>query len=190
MSAIEIIAAVFSLLCVLLAIRKNVLNWPAGIIGVIAYLVIFIQEKWYADAVLQVFFIIQGIYGWYSWHVNKKEKRTIEITSLNAAGLKVYTLIIIGAALIWAKALETYTDASLPYIDALVATVSFFANWLMAKRKIESWILWIVADIIYICLFWSRELYISCGLYVLFLIMAIAGFIQWKKSLNTSTASS
>jgi nicotinamide mononucleotide transporter len=190
MSAIEIVAVVFSLLCVLLAIRRNVLNWPAGIIGVGAYFAVFMREKLYADALLQVFFIIQGVYGWYSWHRYKAENRTVEVTELSA-GWRIGYIIIIGAISFgWAKALDLYTDASMPYIDALAATISFIANWLMARRKIENWALWIFVDIIYIGLFWSRELYLSFGLYIVFLFMAIAGLIQWKKSLGTSMASS
>jgi nicotinamide mononucleotide transporter len=180
-STIEIIAVVFSLLCVALSVRRKVLNWPAGIIGVCAYAGLFYREKLYADLVLQGFFFVQGIYGWTMWKKSEKTDSDILIDSLSTHERFVHAFAILLITSTWAYALMKFTDASMPFVDAFAATTSFTANWLMARRKIESWILWITADVVYIGLFGYKELYLSCGIYIVFLIMAVVGLLEWRQ---------
>jgi nicotinamide mononucleotide transporter len=94
--------------------------------------------------------------------------------------------LIVAAAL--GTILKQYTDASSPYIDALASTISLAANWLLARRKIDNWILWIVADMIYIGLFWYKELYLSSAIYAVFLLICIMGFFEWKKTVKDTGA--
>lgn len=179
----------FSLLCVWLSIKRNVLNWPAGIIGVIAYLILFYQIQLYADMILQVFFVGQGIYGWYHWQKEKISIGAIEVLFMTTTQRIFIIILLILITFGWGFLLTQYTDGSVPYIDAFAATSSFTANALMARKKIENWILWIVADVVYIGLFWYKELYLSCGIYLIFLVMAITGLITWIKNANTNTVS-
>lgn len=181
MSVNEIIAVVFSLVCIVLAVKKHVLNWPIGIIAVSAYLILFYKERLYADMVLQVVFIAQGVYGWYNWIQNKTSNEEIKVSYLSNKERVVFVSLILIITLGWAYVLKNYTDASIPYMDALAATISLIANWLMAKKKIDNWILWIIADIIYVALFWYKELYLSSGIYTVFLILAIKGLYDWHK---------
>jgi nicotinamide mononucleotide transporter len=186
-STIEIIAVVFSLLCVWLSVRRSILNWPAGLIGVSAYLILFLQIKLYADATLQVFFLVQGVYGWVHWKKSQEKDHRIVVEYLTVHNRLLYCITIIAVTGCWGLLLAHYTDASIPYVDAFAATTSFFANWLMARKKIENWILWITADIVYIGLFFYKALYLSCGIYVIFLVLAIIGFVQWRrKSIPTA----
>lgn len=184
MSIIEIVAVVFSLLCTWLAVKKHILNWPTGIIGVTAYLILFYQVKLYADMLLQVVFIIQGIYGWYNWYCKSAIEDKVSVNHLNNSHRFLYAIVIVAVSIIWALLLANYTNASTPYVDAFVSTTSLIANWLMAKKKIENWILWIIADVIYVLLFWYKELYLSSGIYIVFLILAIKGLIDWSKQKN------
>lgn len=188
MTLIEIIAVVFSLLCTWLAVKKHILNWPAGIIGVTFYLILFYQVKLYADMLLQVVFICQGIYGWYNWYYKSATEDKVSVSYMNNLQRISYGLIIIVVSLVWSFLLVKYTNASTPYVDAFVSTTSLVANWLMAKKKTENWILWIVADIIYIVLFWYKELYLSSAVYLVFLIMATIGLLEWNKKSNTKEA--
>lgn len=182
MSIIELIAVVFSLACIWLAVKKHVLNWPTGIIGVTAYMILFYQERLYADMILQLVFILQGVYGWYNW-VNKKGNETeLDISNLTPQQLVIYSLVILIASATWAFVLKNYTNASTPYVDAFAATTSLVANWLMARKKIENWMLWIFVDVIYITLFWYKHLFLSSGIYVVFLILSIKGFIDWNRT--------
>ncbi len=181
MSLLEVTAVIFSLACVWLAVKKHILNWPIGIIGVTAYMLLFYKQKLYADMLLQVVFIAQGIYGWYNWLQRKENTEEQKVMYLNFKERAVYATLILFIAAVWAYALQNYTNAASPYIDAFAATISLAANWLLAKKNIENWVLWILADIIYIGLFWYKELYLSSGIYAVFLILSIKGLIDWNK---------
>lgn len=188
MSPIEIIAVVFSLACIWLAVKKHPLNWPVGLAGVAAYMILFWQVKLYADMLLQLVFIAQGIYGWYNWMKRKDREAEIQVSYLNKRQRLFYAVLILVVAFAWSYILARYTDASTPYVDAFVATLSLVANWLMAKKKTDNWALWILADAIYVGLFWYKELYLSSGIYVIFLILASKGLIDWNKKSDTKKA--
>lgn len=148
MSVVEIVAVTFSLLCVWLSIKRNVLNWPAGIVGVLAYLILFYQIQLYADMILQVFFVGQGIYGWYYWRREKLSTGAIGVFFMTTTQ-RIFIIILLAFITFgWGFLLTQYTNASVPYIDAFAATSSFAANALMARKKIENWIFWIVADVV------------------------------------------
>jgi nicotinamide mononucleotide transporter len=189
MSVIEIIAVLFSLACIWLAVEKHPLNWPVGLVGVAAYMILFFQVKLYADMLLQVVFIAQGVYGWYNWMKRKDDQKEIEVTYLQTRQRLIYAASIIVTTVAWSYVLVHYTDASTPYVDAFVATLSLVANWLMAKKKTDNWVLWILADAIYVALFWYKELYLSSGIYVIFLILATKGLIDWNKKSDIKKAS-
>ena len=180
MSVIEIIAVVFSLACTWLAVKKHILNWPVGIIAVIAYMILFYREKLYADMVLQVIFMAQGFYGWYNW-IHKEERDEIKVSRLSTVEKITYSIVIMFFSMLWCYLLINFTNASSPIVDSFVATTSLVANWLMAKKKIENWILWILADVIYIGLFWYKELYLSSFIYLVFLFLAVKGYKDWHK---------
>jgi nicotinamide mononucleotide transporter len=137
---------------------------------------------------LQLIFICQGFYGWYNWFHKNTVEHELEISYLKNSQRVFYVLIILFVSAIWATLLASYTNASTPYVDAFVSTTSLVANWLMAKKKTDHWILWIVADTIYVALFWYKELYLSSALYVVFLIMATIGLIEWNKKCHTKKA--
>lgn len=184
MSLTEIIAVIFSLACIWLAVKKHVLNWPAGIIGVSAYMVLFYRERLYADMALQVVFIVQGIYGWYTWGKGQNEAE-LNVSYLKGSQRILYSLVIVVISPVWALLLKKFTNDSTPYVDAFVATLSLVANWLMARKRIENWVLWIVADLIYMGLFLYKHLYLSSGIYVVFLILSVKGLIDWNKTSHT-----
>ena len=155
----EIIAVIFSLICVYLTVKKNIWAWGTGLIGVIAYGFVFFGANLYADFGLQFVFFAQGIYGWYNW-VNNKDIATKE---LKTAHLSITEYIIYGISMVILYTtvvyiLSNYTDSQLPYVDSFVSILSLFANWLLAKRKIENWILWIIANVVFIWLFITKEL--------------------------------
>lgn len=131
---------------------------------------------------LQVIFFIQGIYGWYFWTNGKAEdKEEVPIRLLNnkerllASGLLVLLIVTIGLLT------ASFTDTDVAYLDATVASISLIANLLLARKILDNWLLWIFVDIIYVGLFYYKELYLTSGLYLVFFFMATAGFIQWRK---------
>lgn len=185
---IEPIAVLFSLACIWLAVKKHPLNWPVGLIGVSAYMILFWQVKLYADMLLQLVFIAQGLYGWYNWRRKKNEDEEIRVSYLNNRQRLLYGVLVIVLASAWSLMLANYTDASTPYVDAFVASLSLIANWLMARKKTDNWILWILADVVYVALFWYKELYLSSGIYLVFLVLAGKGFIDWSKKSDIKKA--
>lgn len=180
---LEITAMVFTLICVYLATKNKVMSWPIGIIGVILYSVLFLQVQLYAEVILQTIFLIQGFYGWYNW-VELKDKPPAPIAKLLNNERFKWLGVILGSTISMYFILSVYTDASIPLIDSFTTSVSLVANWLLAKRKIESWYLWIFIDLIYVGMFAYKMLYLTSGLYFVFFFMAIYGLHNWKEEYN------
>lgn len=183
MTLIEIVAAVFTLVSVWLSVKKNKLLWPTGIIGIGSYFWLFYTVQLYADFGLQFVYLAQSIYGWWYWS-GKKERIEPPITRMYPGEQSSYIAGAVGITYLLTMFLVNYTNASLPFFDALCSTISLIANWLLAKKKIENWFLWIFVDVIYVGVFLYKDLYLSAALYGLFFFMAIRGYIEWKRSLN------
>ena len=182
MRVLELIAVAFSLACVVLAARRHIGTWPAGIVAVIAYFVVFIDAKLYADASLQLVFLAQGIYGWLLWRRRgAAAAASPAITTLTVNQRVLLAGVVIAASLAIGTGLSRYTDASRPLVDSTVSVLSLAANWLLARRIIENWALWLTADILYVGLFISKGLHASALLYTVFLALAIAGWRSWLR---------
>ncbi len=176
MSQIEIIAVVFSLLSVIFAVKNKFLTWPFSIVGTIFFGILFYQTKTWGNMYLQSFFIIQSIYGWYNW---KKDKVELPIESLDKYKNILYFIftIVICILLIF---LLSITGNKEPYLDGITTGLSITAVLLLSTKKIQTWYYWIVADVLYIYLFYYQELYWSAVIYFVFLLLAISGLKTWK----------
>jgi nicotinamide mononucleotide transporter len=177
----EVLAVVFSLVCVLLTIKENIWQWLAGIFGVMFYLVFFYQGKVYANMWLQVVFIALQLYGWYEWLYggNNKSALTISRSSFRLNGL-LAALAVIGTTAM-AYGFAKFTDNVSPFADSFITVLSLIAQWMLAKKYLENWLVWVVVNIAMIYLGISQEFYLTAGLYVIFLILAILGFLEWRK---------
>lgn len=184
MSTIEIIATLFSIACVVLTIMRNVWCWATGIVGVLAYMVLFYQYKLYADMGLQVVYLVQSIYGWYHWSKYKDESQAVTgiLTLTPKQGLFSFLVVIVLWLGVWAL-LYFATDGDIPQWDALATAISLTAQGLLAWKFIENWLFWIVADILLVVIFIYKDLYLSAGTYMLFLVMAVIGWLQWKRNM-------
>ena len=180
-SALEIIGFITGVLGVWLTIRRKILCFPIGIINVLIYAYLFQSEnvRLYADALLQIIYLILLIYGWMVWNRSKNEKEEIRTVSI----LLAKKLVIIGvlSTIALGVFLSHYTNASLPYLDAILTIISLIAQWMIAKKMIENWLLWIVENTIYIPLYLYKGLAFTSILYLLFLILAINGWYNWRK---------
>ncbi len=182
-SYVEIIGTIFGIVGVWLTIKRNIFCFPAGIVNVALYAYLFIQSKLYADALLQVFYVVLLIYGWIKWLKKNKEDESTEVTKSSSSLLLMLSLIGIVFTILLGTFFKHYTDASLPYIDSLTTSISLVAQWMIAKKKIENWLLWIVADVIYVGMYIYKHLYLTSALYFIFIILAVMGYVEWKKSL-------
>lgn len=188
MSPFEIAATLFGLVSVYLTVKENVLCWPTGIIMVILYVFVFYDAKLYSDVMLQVIYVFMQAYGWYFWVYGGIKEEKVHVTTLKARE-RIMSLfaVIIGAAA-WGYLMYTYTDASLPYTDSLIVVMSLIAQWFLAKKVLESWVLWIAVDVLALYVYSVKGLYLTTGLYAVFLILAIKGLIEWRKSFKTQAA--
>lgn len=185
MSNIEIIGVVFGLLSVYLTVKQSVWSWPTGIISVIAFWFLFFDIKLYADMILQGFYVITGFMGWYMWKFGGEKKTELKVSLLTATQrLKaVFILFPLVAAIGWG--LRAYTDAALPFVDSFAAALSVVAQLLMMKKYFENWILWITVDVVSVGMYIVKGVYLTAGLYGVFLVLATMGLIEWYASLKT-----
>lgn len=183
MSIIETIAVIFGLLCVLLTIRQNIWCWPTGLIQVALYIYIFYQVKLYSDLILHIIYVGLQVYGWYHWLWGGQNKTVLKVTQTPPAKLAAWIFTTFAGTLSWGWFMSRMTDASVPYGDAFTTVVSLCAQWLMAQKKLESWLFWISVDIVAVGIYYSKDLYMTSGLYAVFMCMAIVGYLSWRKTL-------
>jgi nicotinamide mononucleotide transporter len=187
LSTLEIFAAILGAISVWLTGKQNILCWPIGIVMVSIYAYIFYGTKLYSDMLLQVYFFVMQIVGWIAWTRKKTpDSATIKVSQLNSNQRIIWISIILILGLLLGKIMAMKTDATFPYFDAMLAVMSIVAQWLMTIKKIENWILWIVADLCYIFLYFYKQLYPTSILYFVFLGIAIIAFLEWRRSMQNT----
>lgn len=187
---IEALAVLFSIVAVTLQVRRHPLGWPLTLIGVTIYAWIFWDIRLYADMGLQAVFFAQGVYGWWYWLHGGREREEAPVRRLDARGW-AWTLVAIGVGTtVLGSGLARWTDASLPWMDSFLSVTSLTANLLLARKILENWMLWIFADVLYIGMFIYKGVYLTAGLYVVFLGLATAGLLGWLRVWRTERAGS
>jgi nicotinamide mononucleotide transporter len=182
LSWIEALAATLGVINVVLVVRRSLWNYPFGIVMVSLYFFVFLEAKLYSDALLQIFFLVVQVYGWWAWtRAARTEDQGVAVGFLSAAQRWRWGGAIALIAALWGSAMATLTDAAAPFVDGGVAIASVGAQLLQSLRRVESWWLWIAVDIVAIPLFLSRGLMLTAGLYALFLLLAIAGLFEWRR---------
>ncbi len=184
MTAIEAIATVAGLICVLLTIRQNIWCWPVGLLMVVLYIYIFYQARLYSDMGLQVIYVFLQFYGWYQWLHGGKDHSKLNVRRISPPMGIAWIITGIAGTFVLGYVMARYTDASLPYWDAATTVLSLIAQYLMAKKLLESWAFWIVVDVMAVGIYLAKSLYLTSGLYAVFLGLAITGFFAWHKSMK------
>ena len=184
---VEIVAVISGLLSVWLTVRQNIWCWPSGLASVALYIVIFYQTRLYSDVILQIVFEALQIYGWYHWLYGAKDKPVLPVTKPRSVESLSWIAAGLLGTLIWGYLMNRYTNAAAPYPDAFIAAISLIAQWLMARKRLDSWFFWIAVDLVAIAVYLYKELYFTAGLYVVFLGLCISGFLQWNKSMRATT---
>lgn len=185
-SYLEWSANLMTAVCILLAGRNNVHTWWTGIVACILFGALFYQANLYADVTLQAFFIVTGFIGWWNWvavnggmKFNVLFKEADQITKVSAATLYKYLGVAVLVAIGYGFLLHKFTNAYAPWIDSTVLTLSVVAQLLLMRRQLQNWPVWVAVNILSVPLYFSRELYLSAGLYALFLVNAIVSWRHW-----------
>jgi nicotinamide mononucleotide transporter len=178
----EIVGTIFGLISVYLTVRRNIWCWPTGIICTIAYTYLFYDIKLYADMLLQVFFTITSGLGWYWWLHGGQNQTELPITFLTPRQKIALALFLPIAIYVVGASFARYTDAHLPFWDATASGTSVAAQILMMRKKLENWILWVFVNILSIGIYIYKQVYLTAGLYIVFLVLAILGFVEWRRA--------
>lgn len=186
MSPFEIVAAGFGIVSVFLSTRQNIWSWPTSLVNVSMYTVIFLQQKLYGLMAIQVFFAAVSVYGWYEWLHGGVAKTELKVsrTSPRLAGI----LVVVGG-LGWLGlylVLRATNDAS-PLLDAFFFAVSLVAQWMMARKLLECWPIWVAINCISVPFFLVRQNYATAAQYAVFLVLAFMGWRHWRASLVASS---
>jgi nicotinamide mononucleotide transporter len=184
MSVLELIAVVVTLVAVYLTTRQIIWCWPLGLVSVTLYAVIFFQVKLYADMGLQGIYFVLSLYGWWAWLHGGEDHQELEV-SLASWRMRVGAFAVgIAVAVLLGATLERLTDASLPYMDSLLTAFSLVAQFMATRKMLESWLVWIAVDVLYIGMFIYKDLHLTAGLYASFLILAGIGLVKWRRSMS------
>jgi nicotinamide mononucleotide transporter len=187
--SLEITGVIFGLLSVWFAKKNNILVFPTGLVSTFIYAYLLWQWELLGDSMINGYYFIMSLYGWYHWTRKKGDTVEFPIAIMTNDEKKTSVLIFI-ATLIFVIIVYLYFDKFTnwySYIDTFLTAIFFVGMWLMAKRKIENWIFWIIGDIISIPLYFAKGFTFTSLQYLIFTIVAIYGYLEWKKILNNST---
>ncbi|WP_445714777.1 nicotinamide riboside transporter PnuC [Flavobacterium sp.] len=183
---LELVAVLFGIISVLFARKNNILVYPTGLISTILYVYILFKFQLYGDLIINGYYSIMSVLGWYLWSKTKDGEDEFPISSINRKEFIISVLIFIITLTFVAFVYHFFDKFThwTAYVDALTTGLFFVGMWLMAKRKIENWILWIIADVISVPLYFYKGLTFSSFQFIVFTIIAILGYKEWKRFLQ------
>ena len=188
MSPLELFAALIGAISVWLSVRQNIWSWPTAIINVVLYAIVFYEAKLYADMGLQVIYAILSIYGWYEWLYGGEGRTELHVSRTGLRLGALLALIAAAGSAVLGAFLHRATDAALPFLDSFLSSTSLVAQWMMTKKLLENWLVWIGVDVLYVGMFIFKGLFLTAGLYAVFLALAVKGYIDWRRSMAAESA--
>ncbi|GGZ18802.1 nicotinamide mononucleotide transporter [Echinicola pacifica] len=179
---LEGMAVIFGVLSVYFSIKENILVYPTGIISTLIYVYICLQVKLYADMGINAYYFSMSIYGWYIWTHPKEGRSSLPVTWLKPSGwLVAIGLMAISYGTLY-YVLAHFTDSDVPYWDSFTTSSAFVGMYLMAKKKVENWIAWIITDLVSVPLYFYKGLVLTSFQFLFFTVLATIGLIAWMKS--------
>lgn len=183
-STIEWIAVTTGVLSVWFSMKENILVYPFGIVSVLIYVYLAFQYKLYADMGVNGYYFVMSVYGWMYWKNTDGVRDQIPVTVNNAREWLTTVTLLVGSFGILVFVLMNFTDSDVPFWDATTTCFAITGMWLMARKKLENWIAWIICDLISIPLYFYKGLVLTSVQFLLFTGLACAGYLAWKKSLE------
>lgn len=188
MAWFEWTAAIITAVSVYLQARENIWNWPTAIVSVVMYTVVYVRSGLYSDAGIQAYYLVTSVYGWYQWLYGGRGHTALPISRVSP---RVWLWCVFLGVSVWyldATLMSRLKGVSFPWIDAATSTVSLIAQWMITRKLLENWLLWIAVNIVYVPVLLAKGLYPTAVLYVVMLIIAIKGFVDWRRSYRTTLA--
>ena len=183
LSCLDFTAALAGMIGVALGIWQSVWTWPVGIVNVALTFVAFRRAGLYSDMGLQVVYLLLSIYGWYQWLRGGVGNTELKVSRTSRSAWMVLTGVGVAIWLALGTITKQFAGAAIPYIDAATTSTSLIAQYMITRKLIENWIVWIVVDTAYVALFIWRGLYAFAVLYAVYLVLAVFGYREWKKAL-------
>lgn len=189
---LELAGTLFALVYLYLSVKENIWLWVTGFLTSLLYLVVFFQERLYADMGLQGYYLIISVYGWFSWKWGRqksgKRKMPIRKTSsvlaikLLIVGALVYSVVVFG--LLRLPEMINIPASDLPYWDAFTTTGGIIATWMLARKLIEHWLIWVVVDLVSSGVYLYKGLEVTVLLYLIYTLVAVVGFREWMRNMK------
>ncbi|HVE35441.1 MAG TPA: nicotinamide riboside transporter PnuC [Gemmatimonadaceae bacterium] len=187
-TCVELIGVVLGIVTVYLNARENVWCWPTALVNAAMFVIVFFRTGLYSDFGLQIIYFVLSLYGWYEWLYGGANHSELHVTRTPA---RLWLIFVMIGLVSWA-ALSTITSrlphAALPYMDSALVTVSLIAQYMMTKKYLENWILWIVVDVFYVGMFIYKKLNLTAFNYLVYLALAFVGYAAWRRSLAEQSA--
>ena len=183
---IELLGAILGIAYIFFSIRQSILTWPVGLLTSILYVWVFFVSKLYADMGLQMYYVVVSIYGWYEWLRGNQSNHSepLKVSRLSfKLGVALSIVSFFLFILIW-FILKSYTDSPVPMADGFATALSIVATWMLARKILEHWLVWIFVDAFSVGLFWYKDLLPTVILFVVYTVMAYIGYREWKQELN------
>ena len=185
-SCLELVAVVFGIVSVYLSTRENILSWPTAIVNVSLFFFLFYRSGLYSDTGLQVVYFVLSVYGWYEWLYGGAGRTALAVSR---AKRRTWIVLLALGVVTWLS-LSTITarlpGTALPHLDAATTTISLIAQWMMTRKLLENWLLWIGVDVVYVGMFIYKGLYLTAFNYAVYLVIAAFGYFAWKRSLEAA----
>jgi len=186
---IEVTGAILGIGYVFLSVKQNILTWLLGFLTSAFYIVVFLKSGFYADMGLQIYYVWISVYGWIIWSGNKNSCDSKSDYPVSKTRKKQVVVLSVVSFFLWLSIgilLSKYTDSVVPIGDSFTTAMGIVATWMLARKMIEHWIIWVIVDLVSAGLYLWKGLYPTVALYIIYTFAAIWGYIEWKKSLVKS----
>ena len=187
MTPLEWIAFFFTVANVWLTVKENIWCWPTGFVSVVLYAVVFYKARLYSSAALQIVFFVLTLYGWYEWLYGGKQQSELHVTATPRKWWPAVIALCVALTFGIGRFMQSY-GAAFVYWDASIAAMSIVAQWMMAKKLLENWILWIIVNVLSIAVYARSHIYVTALLYAILLVLAWRGYVEWRRSLRNASA--
>lgn len=189
LSPLEVVAAIFGAVSVYLSARQHIASWPTAIVNVVLSAVVYYGARLYSDAGLQGVYFVLSLYGWYEWKYGGANRTELPVARTPAGQAVALAALAVTAGAAIGTLTTRYTDvlqhnrAWVPWTDAALTAASLAAQWMMTRKLLENWLVWIAVDVVYVPLLAYKGLLAFAVLYAVFLGLAVKGYVDWRRDL-------